>query len=105
VKYLETKFVFFIFRPFVPLLLLYNCCMCLTNIYFSISSSQKCHIPIYSHEGGMEEELVGQIFEAMMIPASGEVYISFSATRCGRVAKYVKIWAFAGFYRYGLARV
>ena len=53
----------------------------------------------------MEEELVGQIFEAMMISASGEGFVPFSATRCGRVTKSVKIWAFAGCYRYGLARV
>jgi hypothetical protein len=48
------------------------------------------------------EELVGQIFEAMMISASGEEFVPFSATRGGRVAKSVKIWAFAGCYRYGL---
>jgi hypothetical protein len=48
----------------------------------------------------MEEELVGKIFEAMMISASGEGFVPFSATRGGRVAKYVKIWAFAGCYRY-----
>ncbi|EFX65888.1 hypothetical protein DAPPUDRAFT_264074 [Daphnia pulex] len=35
----------------------------------------------------MEEELVGQIFEAMMISASGEGFVLFSATRGGRVAK------------------
>jgi hypothetical protein len=56
------------------------------------------------HEGGMEEELVGQIFEAMMISASGEGFVPFSATRGGRVAKSVKIWAFAGCYRYGLTQ-
>jgi hypothetical protein len=39
----------------------------------------------------MEEELVGQIFEAMMISASGKGFVPFSATRCGRVTKYVKI--------------
>jgi hypothetical protein len=39
----------------------------------------------------MEEELVGQIFEAMMISASGKGFVLFSATRCGRVTKYVKI--------------
>jgi hypothetical protein len=50
------------------------------------------------------EELVGQIFEAMMISASGEEFVPFSATRGGRVAKSVKIWAFAGCYRYGLAQ-
>jgi hypothetical protein len=47
----------------------------------------------------MEEELVGKIFEAMMISASGEGFVPFSATRGGRVAKYVKIWAFAGSYQ------
>jgi hypothetical protein len=39
----------------------------------------------------MEEELVGQIFEAMMISASGKGFVPFSVTRSGRVAKYVKI--------------
>jgi hypothetical protein len=53
----------------------------------------------------MEEKLVGQIFEAMMISASEEGFVPLSATRFERVAKYVKIWAFAGCYRYGLARV
>jgi hypothetical protein len=32
-------------------------------------------------DGGMEEELVWQIFEAMMISASGEGFFPFSATR------------------------
>jgi hypothetical protein len=40
----------------------------------------------------------------MMISASGEEFVPFSATRGGRVAKSVKIWAFAGCYRYGLAQ-
>jgi hypothetical protein len=39
----------------------------------------------------MEEELVGLIFEAMMIFASGEGFVPFSVTRCGRVTKSVKI--------------
>jgi hypothetical protein len=43
------------------------------------------------HEGGMEEELVGQIFEAMMISASGEGFVPFSDTRCSIVAKQVKM--------------
>jgi hypothetical protein len=43
-------------------------------------------IAYFLHEGGMEEELVGQIFEAMMISASGEGFVPFSTTRGGRVA-------------------
>ncbi len=42
----------------------------------------------------MEELLVGPIFYAMMISGSEEGFVPFSATRCGRVAKSVKICAF-----------
>ena len=51
----------------------------------------------------MEEELVGQICGPMMISASGKVFVPFYDTRCRRVAKQVKIYAFTGYYRYGLA--
>jgi hypothetical protein len=40
----------------------------------------------------MEEKLLGQIFGSMIdFSALGKGFVSFSDTRCGRVAKQVKI--------------